>query len=166
MTQSDLRIESICAEFDARLEQVGVVIARLELAKALAENEETVVELSELKMDYAIKGGEMLAEIARLQAQHDGWKKVAEKAYHRVMELNAQVESARVAMQFRDDDGDLWCPRCGGHFAVHAIGCKIGEWLLSVNQKDGETPEETINPYLLTGDELKRTEDKVKRGEK
>ena len=46
MTQSDLRIESICAEFDARLEQVGVVMARLELAKALAENEETVAELS------------------------------------------------------------------------------------------------------------------------
>jgi hypothetical protein len=68
-TLSDLRVESICAEFDARLEQVGIAMARLELAKALAENEKTIVELAELKMDYAIKGGEMLAEITQLRVE-------------------------------------------------------------------------------------------------
>jgi hypothetical protein len=34
------RIEQICIEFDARVEVVGLAIARLELAKALAEAEE------------------------------------------------------------------------------------------------------------------------------
>jgi hypothetical protein len=33
------RIEEICKEFDARVEVVGLAIARLELAKALAEAE-------------------------------------------------------------------------------------------------------------------------------
>ena len=33
------RIEEICNEFDARMKVVGVAIARLELAKALAESE-------------------------------------------------------------------------------------------------------------------------------
>ena len=33
------RIEEICKEFDARVIQVGLPIARLELAKALAERE-------------------------------------------------------------------------------------------------------------------------------
>lgn len=33
------RIKEICDEFDARAEQVGIAIARLELAKALAESE-------------------------------------------------------------------------------------------------------------------------------
>uniref|UniRef100_A0A6M3K9D9 Uncharacterized protein n=1 Tax=viral metagenome TaxID=1070528 RepID=A0A6M3K9D9_9ZZZZ len=42
MTQSDIvkRIESICYEFDSRVEAVGLAVARLELAKALAECEE------------------------------------------------------------------------------------------------------------------------------
>ena len=41
MSQSEIvkRIEEICNEFDARLKIVGVAIARLELAKALAEYE-------------------------------------------------------------------------------------------------------------------------------
>lgn len=41
MLQSDVvkRIESICEEFDSRVAEVGLAIARLELAKALAENE-------------------------------------------------------------------------------------------------------------------------------
>jgi hypothetical protein len=41
MNQSDTvkRIESICKEFDNRVEVVGLAIARLELAKALAESE-------------------------------------------------------------------------------------------------------------------------------
>lgn len=34
-----LRIEKICKEFDDRVEVVGFAIARLELAKALAESE-------------------------------------------------------------------------------------------------------------------------------
>ena len=33
------RIEEICEEFDSRVEVVGLAIARLELAKALAEAE-------------------------------------------------------------------------------------------------------------------------------
>lgn len=41
MTQSEFvkRIEEICIEHDARVEKVGWAIARLELAKALAECE-------------------------------------------------------------------------------------------------------------------------------
>ena len=41
MNQSHIvkRIQSICEEFDARVLQVGLAIARLELAKALAECE-------------------------------------------------------------------------------------------------------------------------------
>lgn len=41
MNQSKVvaRIEEICKEFDSRVEVVGVTIARLELAKALAETE-------------------------------------------------------------------------------------------------------------------------------
>ena len=41
MTQSGIvkRIESICDEFDSRVEEVGLAIARLELAKVLAECE-------------------------------------------------------------------------------------------------------------------------------
>ena len=41
MSQSDVvkRIEEICNEFDSRVETVGLAIARLELAKALAEAE-------------------------------------------------------------------------------------------------------------------------------
>lgn len=41
MSQSDVvkRIEEICKEFDARVIEVGLPIARLELAKALAERE-------------------------------------------------------------------------------------------------------------------------------
>ena len=41
MNQSDVvkRIESICQEFDSRINEVGLAIARLELAKALAECE-------------------------------------------------------------------------------------------------------------------------------
>jgi len=41
MNQSDVvkRIESICQEFDSRVNEVGLAIARLELAKALAECE-------------------------------------------------------------------------------------------------------------------------------
>ena len=41
MSQSDIvkRIEEICKEFDARVIEVGLPIARLELAKALAEIE-------------------------------------------------------------------------------------------------------------------------------
>jgi tellurite resistance protein len=81
-TLSDLRVESICAEFDARLEQVGVAMARLELAKALAENEKTIVELAELKMDYAIKGGEMLVEITQLRSSLDEARKVIAEAYN------------------------------------------------------------------------------------
>lgn len=36
----EIRILQICDEFDARVEAVGVLIARLELAKALAEAED------------------------------------------------------------------------------------------------------------------------------
>ena len=41
MSQSSVvkRIEEICHEFDIRLETVSVAVARLELAKALAESE-------------------------------------------------------------------------------------------------------------------------------
>ena len=41
MNQSKViaRIEEICNEFDERVKVVGLVIARLELAKALAESE-------------------------------------------------------------------------------------------------------------------------------
>jgi hypothetical protein len=41
MNQSKVvaRIEEICKEFDSRVEVIGVTIARLELAKALAETE-------------------------------------------------------------------------------------------------------------------------------
>ena len=41
MNQSEVvaRIEEICKEFDSRVEVVGLAIARLELAKALAESE-------------------------------------------------------------------------------------------------------------------------------
>ena len=41
MSQSDTvkRIEEICKEFDSRVPVVGLAIARLELAKALAESE-------------------------------------------------------------------------------------------------------------------------------
>jgi len=43
MNKSDVikRIESICQEFDSRVEGVGLAIARLELAKVLAECEST-----------------------------------------------------------------------------------------------------------------------------
>ncbi len=39
--QTDMikRIESICGEFDSRMEEVGISMARLELAKALASCE-------------------------------------------------------------------------------------------------------------------------------
>jgi hypothetical protein len=41
MSQSDIvkRIEEICREFDARVIDVGLQIARAEISKALAENE-------------------------------------------------------------------------------------------------------------------------------
>jgi translation initiation factor IF-3 len=39
MQQTIQRIEEICQEFDSRLPEVGLAIARLELAKALAEAE-------------------------------------------------------------------------------------------------------------------------------
>ena len=39
------RIESICHEFDARAESLGVAFARLELAKALAKSEERLTRL-------------------------------------------------------------------------------------------------------------------------
>ena len=40
------RIEEICGEFDARVQQVGLEVARLELAKALAENEDSADKLT------------------------------------------------------------------------------------------------------------------------
>jgi len=42
MSQEDMvkRIDEICAEFDSRVEEVGINVARLELAKTLSETEE------------------------------------------------------------------------------------------------------------------------------
>ena len=41
MTQSEIvkRIEEICGEFDGRVAKVGLAVARLELAKVVAEGE-------------------------------------------------------------------------------------------------------------------------------
>jgi hypothetical protein len=46
MNQTEIvkRITSICAEFDAREKQVGIKFARLELARAMAENEASTTE--------------------------------------------------------------------------------------------------------------------------
>jgi hypothetical protein len=66
MTQHDVikRIESICEEFDYRAEHVDWKIARLELAKALAEEQEQSIQLraenEQLKKDlkFGIKSVE------------------------------------------------------------------------------------------------------------
>lgn len=48
------RIDSICAEFDARIVEVGVPFARAELAKALAEEESRTENFSRC-LDRALK---------------------------------------------------------------------------------------------------------------
>jgi len=92
MSDTTKRIESICGEFDVRVGQVGLAIARLELAKALAENE---AQLAELKTEL-----EIVRETRKI------WERTAEQAlsdYHKIStelgEMQIWAEQACIVLR-------------------------------------------------------------------
>jgi transcription initiation factor TFIIIB Brf1 subunit/transcription initiation factor TFIIB len=82
MSNTTKRIESICGEFDIRMEQVGGAIARLELAKALAENE---AQLAELKTEL-----EIVRETRKI------WERTAEQALSDYRKTSIALDEMRV----------------------------------------------------------------------
>ena len=69
--QSDIikRVEEICAEFDSHSAEVGVAIARLSLAKALAEAENRAAKAAEFAPTSTNTG--MAAEAAQICAYYE-----------------------------------------------------------------------------------------------
>ena len=109
------------------------------------------------------------AELAELKAELEHQKNNYAKAFDvaagynlEIAQLRSDLEEARKAINEAltqleiPDDVDIYA---GNAFRA------LSKYLTS-HPKDSKAPEEITNPYLLTGEELKRAEDKAKRREK
>ena len=81
MSDTVKRIKSICEEFDSRIETVGVAISRLELAKALAENEEQLAAMEADRDDWKTGYNQQAEFLDYIASWHNVWKEDAEKFY-------------------------------------------------------------------------------------
>lgn len=102
-----------------------------------------------------MKTKELEAIVSFESARNPDWN-TPHEAYAELYILISAVDEMREALE----------QIANPHEAHVVTDIEIATAVLAKYPKDGEAPEETTNPYLLTGEELKRAEDKAKRGEK